>query len=158
MVIDADALNCLAAYSGNGWPKELQGSESTPLILTPHAGEMAHLCGRSKQTVSADPQGTALEAARRWNAVVALKGATTVIATPDGRLWTHCGGEAGLATSGSGDTLAGIIGGLAARGATPEQACAWGVVLHAGAGARLASRGPLGFLARYLEKKWGKGI
>ncbi len=121
-----------------------------PVLLTPHAGEMAHLTGRSKQEISADPQGTALEAARQWNVVVALKGATSVIATPDGRLWIHRGGEAGLATSGSGDTLAGMIGGLAARGASPEQACAWGIMLHAGAGARLASRGPLGFLAREL--------
>jgi hydroxyethylthiazole kinase-like uncharacterized protein yjeF len=121
-----------------------------PLLLTPHAGEMAHLTGRSKQEISADPQGAALEAARRWNAVVALEGATSVIATPDASLWVHRGGEAGLATSGSGDTLAGMIGGLAARGATPEQACAWGIMLHAGAGARLASRGPLGFLAREL--------
>ena len=57
----------------------------------------------------------------------------------------------GLATSGSGDTLAGVIGGLAARGATLEQACAWGVVLHARAGERLARRlGPVGYLAREL--------
>jgi ADP-dependent NAD(P)H-hydrate dehydratase len=121
-----------------------------PVLLTPHAGEMASLSGRTKEEVLADPESAALDAARRWNAVVALKGATSVIATPDGRLWVHRGGEAGLATSGSGDTLAGIIGGLAARGATPEQACAWGIVLHAGAGARLAASGPLGFLAREL--------
>jgi hydroxyethylthiazole kinase-like uncharacterized protein yjeF len=121
-----------------------------PVLLTPHAGEMAHLTGASKEEISAEPQAAALDAARRWNAVVALKGATSVLATPDGRLWRHDGGEAGLATSGSGDTLAGIIGGLAARGATPEQACAWGIVLHAEAGARLASTGALGFLAREL--------
>jgi hydroxyethylthiazole kinase-like uncharacterized protein yjeF len=121
-----------------------------PVLLTPHAGEMAHLTGLSKEQVVAGPEQAALEAARRWNAVVALKGATTMIAAPDGRLWIHRGGEAGLATSGSGDTLAGIIGGLAARGATPHQACAWGIMLHAGAGARLASSGALGFLAREL--------
>ncbi len=121
-----------------------------PVLLTPHAGEMASLIGRSKEEITADPQAAATQAARRWNAVVALKGALTVIAAPDGRVWTHRGGEAGLATSGSGDTLAGIIGGLAARGASLEQACAWGIVLHATAGARLASSGPLGFLAREL--------
>lgn len=121
-----------------------------PVLLTPHAGEMAALGGRSKEDVLADPQAVAVEAARRWQAVVALKGALTVIAAPDGRVWTHRGGEAGLATSGSGDTLAGIIGGLAARGAALEQACAWGIVVHAAAGARLASGGPLGFLAREL--------
>jgi ADP-dependent NAD(P)H-hydrate dehydratase len=121
-----------------------------PVLLTPHAGEMAHLTGRSKDDIAADPQACATEAAARWNAVVALKGATTVIASPDGRCWIHRGGEAGLATSGSGDTLAGIIGGLAARGAALEQACAWGIMLHAAAGARLSRTAPLGFLAREL--------
>jgi NAD(P)H-hydrate repair Nnr-like enzyme with NAD(P)H-hydrate dehydratase domain len=83
--------------------------------------------------------------------VVALKGATTVLATPDGKLWQHQGGNAGLAISGSGDTLAGIIVGLLARGASLEQAAAWGVVLHAAAGEQLALRcGPLGYLAREL--------
>lgn len=121
-----------------------------PVLLTPHAGEMAHLTGLSKEEVSADPQGTASVASRDWRAVVALKGATTVIAAPGGRTWTHEGGDAGLATSGSGDTLAGIIGGLAARGASLEQACVWGIMLHAGAGAKLARQAPLGFLAREL--------
>ncbi|MDB5947325.1 MAG: hypothetical protein JWQ33_2351, partial [Ramlibacter sp.] len=121
-----------------------------PVLLTPHAGEMAHLTGISKTDVAADPERIALDAAQRWNAVVALKGATTVIASPDGRLWVHRGGEAGLATSGSGDTLAGMIGGLAARGARLEQACAWGIMLHAVAGARLSTHGPLGYLAREL--------
>ena len=121
-----------------------------PVLLTPHAGEMAHLTGIAKEAIAADPHGVALDAARKWNAVVALKGATTVIASPDGRVWTHEGGDAGLATSGSGDTLAGVIGGLAARGASPEQACAWGIVLHAAAGAALSRHTPLGFLAREL--------
>lgn len=140
VVLDALAMNVATRIS----------PFNQPLLMTPHAGEMAHLSGRSKEEVCADPQTSALDAARRWSAVVALKGATTLIASPDGRLWTHHGGEAGLATSGSGDTLAGIIGGLAARGATPEQACAWGVMVHAGAGARLAGSGALGFLAREL--------
>ncbi|MBI2769510.1 MAG: NAD(P)H-hydrate dehydratase [Burkholderiales bacterium] len=124
---------------------------SQPVVLTPHAGEMAQLTGLAKEDVQRDPQGTALQAARRFNAVVALKGAITFIAAPDGRCWRHEGGNAGLATSGSGDVLAGVVGGLAARGAAPEQACAWGVVLHALAGGRLAARlGPLGYLAREL--------
>lgn len=122
-----------------------------PLLLTPHAGEMAHLLGATKEEILADPLRAACEAARGWNAVVALKGATTVIATPPGDCWRHEGGHPGLATSGSGDVLAGLIAGLAARQAPLEQAGAWGVVLHAGAGAALARRlGPLGFLAREL--------
>ena len=122
-----------------------------PLLLTPHAGEMAHLLGQGKEDILADPLRAALTAARTWNAVIALKGATTVIATPWGACWRHEGGHPGLATSGSGDVLAGLIAGLAARQAPLEQACAWGVVLHAQAGAALARRlGPLGFLAREL--------
>jgi ADP-dependent NAD(P)H-hydrate dehydratase len=83
--------------------------------------------------------------------VVALKGATTHIADPDGALYRYNKGNVGLAASGSGDTLAGAIAGLAARGASPAQAAAWGVYLHGEAGNRLAQRiSPIGFLAREL--------
>ena len=122
-----------------------------PVLLTPHAGEMAHLSGANKDDVLADPLRAAREAAAKWNAVVALKGPQTTIVRPDGGAWLHEGGNVGLATSGSGDTLAGAIAGLAARGATLEQACAWGVVLHARAGEQLAEQlGPVGYLAREL--------
>ncbi|MDM0107057.1 NAD(P)H-hydrate dehydratase [Variovorax sp. J22R24] len=122
-----------------------------PVVLTPHAGEMAYLSGKSKEAVCADPAGTAREAAMRWGACVALKGGSTVIASPGEELWKFDGGSAGLATSGSGDTLAGLMGGLAARGLPPLAACAWGVVAHAGAGAALSRlHGPLGYLAREL--------
>lgn len=127
------------------------GAFDEPVLLTPHAGEMAHLTGVAKEGIVDDPARVAREFAQRWNAVVALKGAQTVIASPDGMALLHDGGNAGLATSGSGDTLAGAIAGLAARGATLEQACAWGVVLHAHAGEQLAARlGPVGYLAREL--------
>ena len=126
-------------------------SFASPVLLTPHAGEMAHLTSADKASISADPGEAARCAARRWNACVALKGATTYIAAPGGALWRHEGGNVGLATSGSGDTLAGIIAGLAARGAPLEQACAWGVALHARAGDKLAQRhGPLGYMAGEL--------
>lgn len=125
-----------------------------PVLLTPHAGEMAHLTGTAKEEVLADPLGAAREAARCWNAVVSLKGPTTIIAVPSGAAWMHEGGNCGLATSGSGDALAGAIGGLCARGATLEQACAWGVVLHARAGDNLSARlGPVGYLARELPEE-----
>lgn len=122
------------------------------VLLTPHAGEMAHLTGESKEAILTRPSEAALSAAQHWGACVALKGARTFLAAPDGRLWCHDGGNIGLAVSGSGDTLAGIITGLAARGACLQQACAWGVALHARAGDRLAERtGPLGFLARDIS-------
>jgi NAD(P)H-hydrate repair Nnr-like enzyme with NAD(P)H-hydrate dehydratase domain len=82
---------------------------------------------------------------------VALKGRVTFIASPDGTLRENRAGNVGLATSGSGDVLAGVIAGLAARGAEASTAAAWGVHLHALAGERLAARvGPLGYLAREL--------
>lgn len=122
-----------------------------PVLMTPHAGELARLTGVARSEIEQDPQGAARSAARRWNAVVALKGATTVLSMPDGTLWQHQGGNAGLAISGSGDVLAGIIAGLLARGATLEQAAAWGVVLHGAAGEQLALRcGPLGYLSREI--------
>ena len=127
------------------------GRFDEPLLLTPHAGEMAHLTGASREDVEADPARAAREAAARWNAVVAVKGPRTVIASPAGESWLHDGVNGGLATSGSGDTLAGAIAGLCARGATLEQACAWGVLLHAQAGERLARKlGPVGYLAREI--------
>jgi len=123
-----------------------------PVLLTPHAGELSHLTGEDKDALAADPLAAATGAAKRWNAVVALKGATTVIAAPDGQRWQHEGGNIGLAISGSGDALAGIIAGLAARGATLPQAAAWGVALHASAGEQLSIKyGVLGYLAREIS-------
>ena len=144
VVLDALAMDSVAAI----------GRFPRPVLLTPHAGEMAHLTRLDKDEVLADPLAAAREAAQRWNAIVAVKGSSTAIAAPDGRTWLHDGGNPGLATSGSGDTLAGAIGGLAARGATLEQACAWGVLLHAQAGDRLAQQlGPVGYLAREIAKE-----
>ncbi|SNS15538.1 yjeF C-terminal region, hydroxyethylthiazole kinase-related [Noviherbaspirillum humi] len=139
VVIDASAMAVLA----NGRRID------SPVLITPHAGEMAHLSGDDKESIQRDPLDAARRAARRWNVLVAMKGATTFVAHPDGRAWRHDGGNVGLAVSGSGDTLAGIIVGLAARGAPLEQACAWGVALHARAGERLSiADGLLGYLAR----------
>jgi hydroxyethylthiazole kinase-like uncharacterized protein yjeF len=122
-----------------------------PILMTPHAGEMAHLTGIAKEDVVRDPAATAMRASADWQATVALKNATTFIATPAGTMWRHEGSHPGLATSGSGDVLAGLIAGFAARGAPLEQACAWGVVMHALAGRALSrSVGSVGYLAREL--------
>ncbi|TBR13686.1 MAG: hypothetical protein EPO46_02250, partial [Lysobacter sp.] len=111
-----------------------------------------------RASVEAQPREHGIEMAHRFGAVCVMKGATTyVVDTPASQhgipaVLSNRYGNVGLATSGSGDTLAGIIGGLAARGAMPFQAAAWGVHLHAAAGDVLAARqgGPLGFLAREL--------
>jgi len=141
LVLDALAIGVAPALAGC----------DRPVLLTPHAGEMAHLTGMSKETILADPQRHAQRLARDLNAVVALKGASTIIAAPDGRCWRHAKALPGLATSGSGDVLAGIAAGLAARGAEAAQAAAWAVWLHSQAATALQRRfGPLGYLAREL--------
>lgn len=120
-------------------------------ILTPHAGEMAGLTGAPRGQVERNARDMACEVAARYGAVVALKGAESWIADPSGRCLHYRGGTVGLATSGSGDTLAGIVAGLAARGADPLHAAAWGVHVHGAAGRVLERRvGRVGFLAREL--------
>jgi hydroxyethylthiazole kinase-like uncharacterized protein yjeF len=142
LILDAGAM-CIAR---DGWRFD------APVLLTPHAGELASLTGADKDHINSRQEEAAHQAAQRWRATVALKGALTVIATPEGQQWRHQGGNTGLAISGSGDVLAGLIAGLAARGAALEQAAAWGVALHAMAGEQLALRhGPLGYLAREIS-------
>ena len=114
------------------------------LVLTPNKAEAAHLLGRDIRDLGDDLGEIAL----RFQAVVTCFG---VIAEPGGRRWEIGSGQAVLSTSGSGDVLAGAIGGLLARGADPDQAACWGTHLHATAGDRLAARiGPTGSLAREL--------
>lgn len=147
VLLDAEAMGAVLHPPAGNPPFRF----GVPVLLTPHAGEMAHLTGSAKDEIGAAPDRHALDAAQRWNAIVALKGARTVIAAPGGERWQHEGGNVGLATSGSGDVLAGVIAGLAARGAGLAQAAAWGIALHARAGERLAERfGRLGYLAREL--------
>jgi NAD(P)H-hydrate repair Nnr-like enzyme with NAD(P)H-hydrate dehydratase domain len=111
---------------------------------------MATMLGCSRDEVEAEPDRIAQNAARMFRAIVVLKGAVTHLAEPGGALYRNERGDAGLATSGSGDVLAGIIGGLLARGTPPLHAAAWGVYLHARAGDVLSRRTGLGFLAREL--------
>jgi ADP-dependent NAD(P)H-hydrate dehydratase len=121
------------------------------VVVTPHFGEMAQLANCAKEEVARNPAALARDYARDQNVIVALKSATTYVVSPDGVVWKHHGGTIGLGTSGSGDVLAGVVAGLIAQGAQPDQAAVWGVVLHGAAGARLAERmGPLGFLAREI--------
>lgn len=138
IVLDAYALGVLAGVADDltAWRGRL--------VLTPNRAEAAWLLGREIEDHVADLG----EIAERYGAVVSCFGH---VAAPDGRLWQEGSGQAGLGTSGSGDVLAGAIGGLLARGASLEQAACWGTHLHAAAGDRLAARiGPTGFLAREL--------
>ena len=120
-------------------------------ILLPHTREMARLLECEADEVEIDPLTAVRRAAGRYNAVALVKGRFSFIAAPDGRAFRFEGGGVGLATSGSGDVLAGIVGGLAARGAEPLTATLWGVWLHGEAGRILTARvGRVGFLAREI--------
>jgi hydroxyethylthiazole kinase-like uncharacterized protein yjeF len=126
-------------------------SRPSPPILLPHAGELSSLLDCSEEDVERDPIGCGRRAAERYGALVLVKGVTSHVVTPDGRAWTYSGGAPGLGVSGSGDVLAGIVGGLLARGAEPLAALLWAVLLHGEAGEGLAAKvGPIGFLAREI--------
>lgn len=145
LVLDAGGLEVL-----RNEPELLHGYEGRA-ILTPHAGEMAHLLKTTREAVLANPAEITCEVAARCNAVVAFKGSITYIARPDGRIWRNRAGNIGLATSGSGDVLAGIIAGLSARDTPADQAACWGVAVHARAGDILSSKyGGIGLLAREI--------
>ncbi|MBB5710359.1 NAD(P)H-hydrate dehydratase [Sphingomonas xinjiangensis] len=145
LVIDAAALGACADM-----PNAVRAHEGR-VVLTPHPGEMAQLMQRDKSRPEDDPEALACEAAERFGATVLLKGAQTWIACPNQPVLRFAGGGPGLATGGSGDVLAGIIGGLLSRGTPPRTAAAWGVWLHGEAGRRCAEQiGQLGFLGREL--------
>ena len=120
-------------------------------VLTPHAGEMASITGLSLKQVQDNPLSVAQRYSDETGCIVVLKGATTYITGPNEAPWEHSGGSIALGTSGSGDVLAGLIGGLAARGATSVAAAQWGVYLHGMAGNLFEQRvGQVGLLAREL--------
>lgn len=131
--------------------REVIRSHAGPVILTPHHGEMAALTGLEKDAIRNDPGTVAREVAADLRAFVVLKDSTTVIAGPAGEALVFEEGTAGLATGGSGDVLAGILGGLLARGSPPLTAAGWAVWTHGAVGCKLTEQmGGLGLLGREL--------
>ncbi|MCD4738257.1 MAG: NAD(P)H-hydrate dehydratase [Anaerolineae bacterium] len=128
LIVDADGLNILSAQPN--WPELL----SPQSILTPHPGEMARLTGLSVTEIQADRWQVAGEYAQKWGQVVVLKGAFTVIAAADGRALLLPFANAGLASAGTGDVLAGVIVALRAQGLEAFEAAVTGAYLHALAG------------------------
>jgi NAD(P)H-hydrate epimerase len=128
LVFDADGLKLLASLKD--WPKLLPELA----VLTPHPGEMSVLTGLSKEEIQEDRLGVAGRFAREWNHVVVLKGAFTVIASPDGRLVVIPVASPALARAGTGDVLAGLIVGLRAQGLEAFDAAVAGAWIHAQAG------------------------
>lgn len=144
-VIDADALNALAGIAD--WWQKLPDDA----ILTPHPGEMTRLTGRETAVIQADRTGTAREFARKWQKIIVLKGAFTVVAAPDGRVMVNPAANPGLASAGTGDVLAGTIAGLRAQGVKAYEAAALGAYLHGRAGEEVRERlGDAGMIASDL--------
>ncbi len=147
VVLDADALNLLARAPDLLTAPELADRRRL-WVLTPHPGEMGRLLGKSPEEVQRDRLEAARASAREWGAVVVLKGAATLVATPAGRTYVNPTGNPGLATGGTGDVLAGLIAGLLAQGLAPEEAACAGVYVHGLAGDRVAAaRGMAGMVA-----------
>ncbi len=142
VVVDADGLNHLA-----GGLDGLKDA-AAPIVLTPHPGEMARLLDVSTQKVQQDRITCAREFAVRHRVHLVLKGARTVCADPDGRVYINPSGNAGMASGGMGDVLTGMIAGLIGQGLAPVKACQAAVYLHGAAADSLVdARGPYGYLA-----------
>jgi NAD(P)H-hydrate epimerase len=141
-VIDADGLNNLALEA------DRLRRARTPPVLTPHPGEMARLTGKKTSEVNADRVGVARSFAVENHCHVVLKGARTVIATAQGKVFINPTGNPGMASGGMGDVLAGVLTALLGQGMSAEDAMTLGVYLHGYVGDRVAStRGEIGLIA-----------
>ncbi len=152
-VIDADGLNNLAGEIGR-----LRNAK-TPPVVTPHPGEMARLIGSDTDAVNRDRIGIARAFAREHRCYVVLKGARSVIATLEGKVFINPTGNAGMASGGMGDVLAGILSGLLAQGFRVEDALRLGVFLHGYVGDQVAAtRGEMGIIASDVVEGLPNGI
>lgn len=148
VVLDAAAIEAAAPLAHDLCR---QGSR---VVLTPNPAEMAQVLKCDVETVVEDPEQALATAADLFGTAIILKGPRSVVNVPGSPLMYYQGGGVGLAVSGSGDVLAGVVAGLLARGASTQDACAWGVWVHGEAGRTLADTvGPLGFLAREVASE-----
>lgn len=142
MVVDADGLNLLADNLS------VLERKKAPLVMTPHPGEMARLCGCSVAGIQKDRLAAARSFARKHQVYLVLKGAATVVARPDGHVFVNPTGNSGMAAGGMGDVLTGLIAGFMTQGVAPDLAAMAGVYLHGAAADHLARTiGPKGYLA-----------
>jgi NAD(P)H-hydrate epimerase len=142
VVVDADGINHLVGRM------QILKKAHVPIILTPHPGEMARLLDVNVGNIQQDRINCARNVAVDLNVHVVLKGARTIIAHPDGRIFINPTGNAGMASGGMGDVLTGIIAGQIVQGFSPESAAHIGVYLHGAAADSLAHTiGPYGYLA-----------
>lgn len=142
VVLDADGLNLLKGEL------DVMKEARAKLILTPHPGEAARLLERKTAEINRDRLKSAMELASRTGSITVLKGAGSVVATPEGKTYINTTGNPGMATGGSGDVLSGIIAALAGQGLNRESAATAGVYLHGLAGDLAADQmGEYGLIA-----------
>ncbi len=142
IVLDADGINCFAGRS------TAFANAKCPLVLTPHPGEFARLTGENIQEVVRNPLACAAKAAREMKAVIVLKGAPTVVASPDGLSFVNSTGNPGMATAGAGDVLTGVIASFIAQGKSSLESALAGVYIHGLAGdLGAAEKGERGLIA-----------
>jgi NAD(P)H-hydrate epimerase len=152
-VIDADGLNNLVLEI------DRLRRARVPPVLTPHPGEMARLTGKSTSEVNADRVGIARSFAVEHCCHLILKGARTVIATPDGKIFINPTGNPGMASAGMGDVLAGILTALLGQGLGPEDAMKLGVYLHGFVGDTAAeAKGTIGLIASDIIEGLPSGL
>ena len=143
LLIDGDGLTAIA---GNA---EILRSRKAPTILTPHLGEMARLTGKSAAQISGNKIAALQEATEKLKATIVLKGAHSLIGTRSGEVYINLTGNAGMATAGSGDVLAGCIAAMYGLGLKPDEATRKAVFLHGYAGdLAAAKKGPDGITAK----------
>lgn len=152
LLLDADALNLLARHPA--WAGRLK-ERVDPTLLTPHPGEAGRLLGVPGAEVQADRPGAVLELSRRYRAIVALKGAGSLVRGPEGEPWRNTTGNPGMAAPGMGDVLSGIVAALLVQGLAPLDAALAGVWLHGAAGdaAVAAGLGPRGLTATEVARE-----
>ncbi|MCK5193430.1 MAG: NAD(P)H-hydrate dehydratase, partial [Desulfobulbaceae bacterium] len=142
LVVDADGLNALSTD-----PQLIQCEDQKIRILTPHPGEMARLTGMSTSEIQKNRIEITRDFSKRNNVYIVLKGAATVVGSPDGRIAVNSSGNPGMATGGMGDVLAGIIGGFLAQKLSPWNASCLGVYVHGLAADHIARTMKQGYLA-----------
>ncbi len=147
LVLDADALNAIAYH--DTLAREVAGRTRAATLLTPHPAEAGRLLGLSTAEVQADRLAAALALAKRFHAHVVLKGAGSICASPDGQWAINATGNPGLASGGTGDVLAGIVGALLCQGLDAPRALRYGVCVHGAAADACVERGlgPVGLTA-----------
>ncbi len=142
IILDADALNCIAKNS------EILKAKKAAAILTPHPGEMARLCNTTTSDIEKNRLETASDFAQKFRCVLVLKGAQTIVALQNGKIFINPSGNPGMASGGMGDVLTGMIAGFCAQGFSPENATLAAVFIHGMCGdILLEEMGKFGFLA-----------